>query len=69
MPEVNADDLREHRGIVAIPNCTTTPIVMALKPLHDINPVTRVVVDTYQSVTGTGAAAMEELMTQSPAGA
>ncbi len=65
VPEVNADDLRGHRGIVAIPNCTTTPIVMALKPLHDINPVTRVVVDTYQSVTGTGAAAMEELMTQS----
>ena len=65
VPEVNADDLRGHRGIVAIPNCTTTPLVMALKPLHDLNPVTRVVVATYQSVTGTGAPALEELMTQS----
>ena len=65
VPEVNADDLRGHRGIVAIPNCTTTPLVMALKPLHDLNPVTRMVVATYQSVTGTGAPALEELMTQS----
>lgn len=65
VPEVNADDLRGHRGIVAIPNCTTTPLVMALKPLHDLNPVTRLVVATYQSVTGTGAPALEELMTQS----
>ena len=65
VPEVNADDLRDHRGIVAIPNCTTTPLVMALKPLHDLNPVTRLVVATYQSVTGTGAPALEELMAQS----
>ena len=65
VPEVNADDLRGHRGIVAIPNCTTTPLVMALKPLHDLNPVTRLIVATYQSVTGTGAPALEELMTQS----
>ena len=65
VPEVNADDLRGHSGIVAIPNCTTTPLVMALKPLHDLNPVTRLVVATYQSVTGTGAPALEELMTQS----
>ena len=65
VPEINADDLRDHRGIVAIPNCTTTPLVMALKPLHDLNPVTRVTVATYQSVTGTGAPALEELMAQS----
>ncbi len=65
VPEVNADDLRGHRGIVAIPNCTTTPLVMVLKPLHDLNPVTRLIVATYQSVTGTGAPALEELMTQS----
>ncbi len=65
VPEINADDLRDHRGIVAIPNCTTTPLVMALKPLHDLNPVTRLVVATYQSVTGTGAPALEELMNQS----
>ena len=64
VPEVNADDLVHHRGIVAIPNCSTTPLVMVLKPLHDLNPVIRVIADTYQSVSGTGAAAVEELLTQ-----
>ena len=65
VPEINAEDLRDHRGVISIPNCTTTPLVMALKPLHDVNPVKRVVVDTYQSVSGTGAAAVDELLTQS----
>ena len=65
VPEVNAGDLEDHRGIIAIPNCSTTPLVMALKPLHDINPVKRVIADTYQSVSGSGAAAMEELGVQS----
>ena len=65
VPEVNAGDLEGHRGIVSIPNCSTTPLVMVLKPLHDINPVRRVVVDTYQAVSGTGDAAMEELRSQS----
>ena len=65
VPEVNADDLEQHRGITAIPNCSTTPLVMALKPLHDINPVRRVIADTYQSVSGAGTAATEELRTQS----
>ena len=64
VPEVNADDLDDHRGIIAIPNCSTTPLVMALKPLNDVNPVRRVIADTYQSVSGTGAAAVEELRTQ-----
>jgi aspartate-semialdehyde dehydrogenase len=52
------------KGIVSIPNCTTTPLVMALKPLHDAGGVKRVVVTTFQSVSGTGAAAMDELMDQ-----
>ena len=65
VPEVNADDIRNHRGIISIPNCSTTPLVMALKPLNDINPIKRVIADTYQSVSGTGAAAVEELWTQS----
>jgi aspartate-semialdehyde dehydrogenase len=65
VPEVNAGDLDHHRGIVSIPNCSTTPLVLALKPLNDINRIMRVVVDTYQSVSGTGAAAMEELRSQS----
>ena len=66
VPEVNGDDILDHRGIVSVPNCSTTPLVMALKPLHDVNPVVRVVVDTYQSVSGTGKAAVEELRTQTP---
>jgi aspartate-semialdehyde dehydrogenase len=65
VPEVNAQALRSMpRGIVAIPNCTTTPLVMALKPLHEAVGVKRVVVTTFQSVSGTGAAAMDELMDQ-----
>ncbi len=65
VPEVNAAALRAMpRGIVSIPNCTTTPLVMALKPLHDAAGVKRVVVTTFQSVSGTGAAAMDELMDQ-----
>ena len=67
VPEVNGDDLDRHHGIVAIPNCTTTPLVMALNPLHENNIVRRVVASTYQSVTGTGAAAAEELRSQSRA--
>lgn len=64
VPEVNIGDLDCHSGIVAIPNCSTTPLVMVIKPLNDICPVRRVVVDTYQSVSGTGIAAMTELRTQ-----
>jgi aspartate-semialdehyde dehydrogenase len=65
VPEVNASALHTlPRGIVSIPNCTTTPLVMALKPLHDAVGVKRVVVTTFQSVSGTGAAAMDELMEQ-----
>lgn len=65
VPEVNAQALKAMpRGIVAIPNCTTTPLVMALKPLLDAAGVKRVVVTTFQSVSGTGAAAMDELMAQ-----
>ncbi len=68
VPEVNANALRSlPRGIVAIPNCTTTPLVMALKPLHEAAGVKRVVVTTFQSVSGTGAAAMDELLEQTRA--
>ena len=68
VPEVNAAALRSlPRGIVSIPNCTTTPLVMALKPLHDVVGVKRVVVTTFQSVSGTGAAAMDELLDQTRA--
>jgi aspartate-semialdehyde dehydrogenase len=67
VPEVNADDVEGHRGILAIPNCSTTPLVMCLAPLHRLNRITRVVADTYQSVAGTGKAAVAELDAQSRA--
>ena len=64
VPEVNAPDLSAHEGIVAIPNCSTTPIVQVLAPLHAESPVRRVIADTYQSVSGAGGRAMEELRNQ-----
>ncbi len=64
VPEVNAADLEWHKGITAIPNCPTTPLVLTLWPLHRINPVKRIIVDTYQSVSGTGAMAVQELTDQ-----
>ncbi|OGW66778.1 MAG: aspartate-semialdehyde dehydrogenase [Nitrospirae bacterium RIFCSPLOWO2_02_FULL_62_14] len=68
VPEVNAHAAKQMpRNIVAIPNCTTTPLVMALKPLHDAAGVKRVVVTTFQSVSGTGSAAMDELVEQTKA--
>lgn len=65
VPEVNPEDIKNHRGIIANPNCSTIQMVVALYPLHKINPIKRVVVSTYQAVSGTGAAAMEELSNQS----
>lgn len=64
VPEVNPEDIKEHHGIIANPNCSTIQMVVALYPLHRVNPIKRIVVTTYQSVSGTGAAAMEELTTQ-----
>jgi aspartate-semialdehyde dehydrogenase len=64
IPEVNGADVADHQGILAIPNCSTTPIVMTLAPLHKVNPVQRVIVSTYQSVSGTGQAAVHELTEQ-----
>ncbi|MCL4367752.1 MAG: aspartate-semialdehyde dehydrogenase [Chloroflexi bacterium] len=62
VPEVNPDDLRDVPvGIIANPNCSTIQMVVALHPLHKINPIKRIIVDTYQSVSGTGSAAIEEL--------
>lgn len=65
VPEVNAGDLAADKRIVAIPNCSTTPLAMALAAINPVNPVRRVVVSTYQSVSGTGASAMRELTEQS----
>jgi aspartate-semialdehyde dehydrogenase len=63
--EVNPEDIRWHKGIIANPNCSTIQLVVALYPLHKVNPIKRIVVDTYQSVSGVGGvAALEELKTQ-----
>ena len=61
VPEVNGERAREHRGIVAVPNCSTIQLVLALKPLHDAAGLRRVRVATYQSVSGAGADAMDRL--------
>jgi aspartate-semialdehyde dehydrogenase len=64
VPEVNESDLEAHSGIVANPNCVAAPLVVALKPIRDAVGLERVIVSSYQSVSGTGAAAVEELTTQ-----
>lgn len=64
VPEVNPMDARDHHGIIAGPNCSTTQLVVALWPLHQVNPIRRVIVDTYQSVSGTGWRAVDELRGQ-----
>ncbi len=65
VPEINADDVEQHKGILATPNCATTPVVMALWPVHKTNPVKRIVAATYQSVSGTGGPAVKELESMS----
>jgi len=64
IPEVNPEDIKQHRGIIANPNCSTIQMVVALYPLHKVNPIKRITVDTYQAVSGTGSAAVDELATQ-----
>ncbi|BDV00007.1 aspartate-semialdehyde dehydrogenase [Thermodesulfomicrobium sp. WS] len=64
VPEVNPDDLAWHKGIIANPNCSTIQMVVVLKPLHDVARIKRVVVSTYQAVSGTGQKAIAELERQ-----
>jgi aspartate-semialdehyde dehydrogenase len=64
VPEVNPDALDKHENIIANPNCSTMQMVLALKPLHDVYKIKRVVVSTYQAVSGAGKAAMDELFDQ-----
>jgi aspartate-semialdehyde dehydrogenase len=61
IPEVNPDAIATHKGIIASPNCSTTQMVMVMKPLHDAARVKRVIVSTYQAVSGAGLAATDEL--------
>jgi aspartate-semialdehyde dehydrogenase len=66
VPEVNGDALAGYarKNIIANPNCSTIQMVMALKPLHNLQPIKRVIVSTYQAVSGAGRAAMDELFNQ-----
>ena len=64
VPEVNSHDLKWHKGIIANPNCSTIQMVVVLKPIHDAAKIRRVVVTTFQSVSGTGQKAINELMQQ-----
>ncbi len=65
VPEVNPEDIKKHKGIIANPNCSTIQMVVVLFPLHKVNPIKRITVATYQSVSGTGLAAVDELIGQS----
>ena len=65
VPQVNSEDLKTiKKNIIANPNCSTAQLVIALKPLHDLFSIKRIVVSTYQSVSGGGKASMDELIEQ-----
>lgn len=67
IPEINAHALKEHRGLIANPNCSTAILLMALGPLRALGPIARVVVSSYQSVSGAGHEAVTELYHQTAA--
>src|SRR6059058_4602613 len=69
IPEINGDDVRQHRGLIANPNCTTAVALMALYPLHRAFGVRRVIAASYQAVSGSGARAIKELRSQVEAAA
>lgn len=64
VPEVNPEDVKWHKGIIANPNCSTIQMVVALKPLHDRARIRRIVVSTYQAISGAGSEAIEEMKSQ-----
>jgi aspartate-semialdehyde dehydrogenase len=64
IPEINADDLKDHHHIIAVPNCSAIVMLMAVAPLRGFGKIKRIVVSTYQAVSGAGAKAMQELESQ-----
>ncbi|OGW86956.1 MAG: aspartate-semialdehyde dehydrogenase [Omnitrophica bacterium RIFCSPHIGHO2_02_FULL_46_11] len=64
IPEINPEDIKKHKGIIANPNCSAIIMLMAVAPLHRKNPIKRILCSTYQSASGAGAKAMRELETQ-----
>jgi aspartate-semialdehyde dehydrogenase len=67
VPEVNAGALAEHKGIISNPNCSTAQLVLALKPIHDEAKIRRVLISTYQAVSGAGSGGVDELKAQTQA--
>lgn len=67
IPEINPEDIRTHHGIIANPNCSTIIMLMALKPIHDLSPIRRIVVSTYQAVSGAGKEGIDELYAETAA--
>jgi aspartate-semialdehyde dehydrogenase len=65
VPEVNIDKINEHKGVIANPNCSTIQMVAALKPLYDRYGISKIIVSTYQAVSGAGARAIDEMKSQS----
>jgi aspartate-semialdehyde dehydrogenase len=65
VPEINPGAMSGHRGVIANPNCSTIIMAMVVWPIHQVNPIRRIVVSTYQAASGAGAAAMQELESQS----
>ena len=64
IPEINPEDIRQHRGIIANPNCSTIVMLMAVEPLRRLAPIRRIIASTYQAASGAGAQAMQELVEQ-----
>ncbi len=62
IPEINANRIADHRGIIAVPNCAAITVLVPLWPIHRVNRIKRVIIATYQAASGAGAAAMEELV-------
>lgn len=67
IPEINPEDIAKHQGIIANPNCSTIIMLMALKPIYDISPIKRIIVSTYQAVSGAGKGGIDELFKETEA--
>ncbi len=65
VPEINAQDIKKHKGIIANPNCSTIIMLVPIFPIHQLNRIKRILVSTYQAASGAGAKAMQELEDQS----
>ena len=67
VPEINAEDIKKHKGIIANPNCSTIILLMAVFPIYNLSPIQKIIVSTYQAVSGAGKVGIEELEQQTRA--